>query len=273
MTATLDPSMVSEHSGAVPARHGAWLAGGLAVAVACAALGAWSLIGGLSHAPVAIHRTWNNPVRVVDLHLGDGSVTIVGSDRPGATVDATGSRGLSTPTDHETLERGTLTISSSCPLTLGTNWCSLSYLVALPRAAAVTVHAGDGSVQVSGVTAALSLSSSDGSITVTAPSGALQLHSSDGSIHVTGATSPSVSASSSDGSVHLGFARPPSTVSAHSSDGSVTVGLPSSAAAYRLDAHSSDGHVSTPINTSPTSARRITATSSDGSVTVRYGAA
>jgi Putative adhesin len=272
MTATLDPTRVADPHLTVPHRRGGWLAGGLAVAVACIALGAWSLVGALSHAPVAIHRTWSGSVRTLDLSLGNGSATIVGSGRVGAVVDATGSRGLSTPTDHETLDGGVLHISSSCPFRLGSNWCSLSYRVAVPAGTSLTVHSGDGSVHVSAVSAAMKLSSSDGSITVTAPSGSLDLNSSDGSINVVGATSPQVSASSSDGSVRLGFAHPPSSVTAHSSDGSVTIGLPRTLDVYRVEAHSSDGHVSTLVRTDPAGTRRVTASSSDGSVTIRYGA-
>jgi hypothetical protein len=270
MTAVLDPHQIQDDTRPVPKRRRGWLVAGLVVAVIFVGLGAWSAAGALSREPVHIHRTWSGAIHSLDIHTGDGSVTLVGSNAPGATVDASGWRGLSSPRDDETLVGDTLRIRSSCPQSFGTNVCSLSYRITVPSDIALTVDAGDGSVHVGGISGGMQLSTSDGSISVTNPSGPLRLHSGDGRIRVSGATSRVVVASSSDGSVRLAFAAPPDSVDAHSSDGSVAIDLPQSNDAYRLNATSSDGRVTTPIRTDPDSPRRISATSSDGSVSVSY---
>lgn len=276
MTATMpyDPVPVdptAAYRTRVPRRRRGWVVMGLVIAFVTVGLGAWDLVGTLSRQPVHLQRTWAAPVRTLDIDVGDGSVTLVGTSRSGALVEANGVRGLSSPTDDQTLEEGTLRIRSSC--SFAAQWCSLSYRVELPVGATVVAHSSNGPVTADGLAGNVQLTSNNGRVTANGPAGTIALHSSNGQVRVTGATSARVSATSNNGSVHVGFARPPQAVVAHSSNGSVTVGLPHSDISYRVEAHSSNGSVSTPVRTDPTGSRTITAVSSNGRVTVRYGPA
>jgi hypothetical protein len=273
MTATLAFDPPTTDGTGVPRRRRAWLVVGLVVAAITILLGAWDLVGALSRQPVHYQRTWSEPVRTLDLDIGNGSVTLVGTDGAGAVVHADGARGLSTPTNEQTLEDGTLRIRSSCSFSFGSNWCSLSYRVDLPAGARVVAHSSNGAVTADGLTGNVELSSNNGRVTANAPSGTLTMHSSNGRVQVTGATSTHVSASSNNGSVRVGFARPPHAVYAHSYNGSVTVGVPRSDISYRVEAHSDNGRVSTPVRTDPSGSDTITALSNNGDVTVRYGTA
>jgi len=254
-----------------PRRRRAWLVVGLVIAFVTIALGAWDLVGLMSHKAVHHERTWSAPVRTLDLDVGDGSVTVVGTNQTGAVVHADGARGLYSPTDEQSLVDGTLRIRSSCPF--AASWCSLSYRVELPAGAKVVVHSSDGRVTANGLTGDINLSSSNGRVTANSPSGTLTAHSSNGRVQVTGARSAHVTATSNNGSVQVGFAEAPHAVFAHSYNGSVTVGVPRSDISYRVEAHSNNGRVSTPVRTDPTGSRTITAVSNNGDVTVRYGPA
>jgi len=278
MTATLpaDPTPFDPPTPAgpdVPRRRGAWLIVGLVIAAITILLGTWDLVGAVSRQPVHYQRTWAEPVHTLDLDVGNGSVTLVGTDGTGAIVHADGARGLTTPTNEQTLENGTLRIRSNCSFILGSNWCSLSYRIELPAGATVVAHSSNGSVTGDGLTGNVELSSNNGRVTANGPSGTLSVHSSNGRVQVTGATSAHVSASSNNGSVRVGFAEPPEAVYAHSNNGSVTVGVPRSDISYRVEAHSNNGRVSTPVRTDPTGSQTITAVSNNGAVTVRYGPA
>jgi DUF4097 and DUF4098 domain-containing protein YvlB len=100
----------------------------------------------------------------------------------------------------------------------------------------------------------------------------LTLHSSDGNITGEGLTASVVTASSADGNVHLSFAQPPQTVKVDTTDGNITVEVPDTPGAYHVEARSSDGGVHTEVRTDANSSNLIQASSSDGSVTIRYPA-
>lgn len=256
-----------------PRRRPAWLVIGLIVAVATIGLGAWDLAGALSRQPLHYERTWTAPVRVLDIDLGNGSVTLVGTTRTGAVVHADGARGLSTPTNEQSLEDGTLRIRSTCSFAFGSNWCGLSYRVELPAGARVVAHSSNGRVTADGLAGTVQLTSGNGRVIANGPSGTVTAQSSNGRVEITGATSSHVTATSDNGSVHVGFAKPPQAVYAHSDNGQVTVGLPHSDISYRVEAHSDNGRVSTPVRTDPYGNHTVTAGSNNGKVTVRYGAA
>lgn len=256
-----------------PRRRPGWLVVGLVIAALTIGVGAWDLVGAVSRQPVHYQQTWSAPVHTLDLDIGSGSVTVVGTNGAGVVVHADGSRGLSSPTNEQTLEGGTLRIRSTCSFSLGSDWCSLSYRVQVPAGTNVVAHSSDGRVTADGLTGNAQLSSNNGRVTANGPSGTITLHSSNGSVRVTGATSAHVTATSNNGSVHVGFAESPHAVFAHSNNGSVTVGVPRSEISYRVEAHSNNGGVSTAVRTDPSGSQTITATSNNGKVTVRYGTA
>jgi Putative adhesin len=269
---------------AVPRRRGGWLGVGLLLAVVMIAFGSTDVVSLLAHEPFDRSRVWAGPVRSLDLSVGDGSVTVVGAERTGAVVDATGNQGLEKPSDNESLTDGRLSIRSSCRLgrdhllrgallNSGDTWCNLNYRITVPYGTAVTAHSGDGDVKVSGLTGALNLSSGDGDVLVAGGDGTLRLSSGDGDVHVSGSHSRQVTATSGDGDIDVELLTVPTQVTAHSGDGDVAVTVPPGPDLYQVTAHSGDGGQTTAVRTAPTSAHRIVATSGDGDVSVAYGSA
>ena len=233
----------------------------LATALLLAACG--SIIGANAYKPVHSHRTWSGPVDSLDLDVGNGSVTLVGSHQAGAVVRADGADGLTKPTNEQTLTGGTLRIRSSCGrVVIGTNRCSLSYRVRLPAGATVVAHTSDGRVSANSLTGSVTLTSSDGRISVNSPAGRVSAHSDDGQVRIIGATAKVVTASSRDGQVQVGFRQPPRSVTAHSNDGSVTLNSP----AGTVSAHSDEGQV----RITGATAKVVTASSEDGQIHVGF---
>jgi Toastrack DUF4097 len=61
-------------------------------------------------------------------------------------------------------------------------------------------------------------------------------------------------------------------VKVDTTDGNITVEVPDTPGAYHVEARSSDGGVHTEVRTDANSSNLIQASSSDGSVTIRYPA-
>jgi hypothetical protein len=256
---------------AVPRRQNGWLVAGLVLAASLIAFGGFEVVSLLSHEPFDRHHVWAGAISQLDISDGDGSVTIVGSGRSGATVEATGDQGLHKPTDVETLSAGRLAIKSSCDADIGGSWCDLNYRITVPTGAQVLVHTGDGAIHVTDLTGVATLSSGDGNVDVAGGDGALDLSSSDGDVRLTGSHSRRVTASSGDGGVTLGLLAVPTDVEAHSGDGDVDVTVPTGPTFYEVGAHSGYGSPTVQVRTAPSSPNRINASSGDGDVTVTYG--
>jgi len=229
----------------------AWLVGGSLLSVATIGWGALTAVDLLAHERSHTHVEFAETVTSVDIDNGGGAIRIEGTDDAAIVVDADVSVGLRSGHHSEQVQGDRLVLRATCPGFLST-WCGVDYTIRVPRHVAVVAR------------------SSDSSVTVTGIDGDLQLHSSDGSVTATDVQSPTVDASSSDGRVQLTFAAAPTQVRATSSDGSVTVVVPHTPDAYRVDASSADGGTDVRVSTDPTSSRVIDARSSDGHVTVRY---
>jgi hypothetical protein len=68
----------------------------------------------------------------------------------------------------------------------GTGHRSITVALRVPKQADLSVHTGDGSIEVQPVSGHLDLSTGDGSITADGLQGAIRLHTGDGSIRATG---------------------------------------------------------------------------------------
>jgi Toastrack DUF4097 len=229
----------------------AWLLGGSLFSVAAIAFGAFNLVDLLAHEEHHLHVEFTDAVRVVDIDTDGGSIHIEGTDATTTVVDADISQGLRSGDHSERVDGDRLVVRATCPA-FGSQWCSATYTIRVPRGVAVQATSSDSSITVAGV------------------DGELQLHSSDGGITATDVRSPTAAASSGDGRVALAFAAAPTQVRATSSDGAVTVVVPDTSDAYRVDATTSDGTTDVRVRTDPASARVIDTHSSDGRVTVRY---
>jgi hypothetical protein len=241
------------------------LAVGLSViAVGWAALTAASLL-----ARVTEHRSATyEGVRSLDVDLGFESVEIVaGTDATSVSMTRSYTWSLGKPTVASRLDGDVLSISSSCPFTVGLG-CSGHVRLVVPKDLDVQVHNSDGSITLRDLTGSIDLSTSDGSITASNLTGSVKLHSADGSMNVTELRSDNVEATTSDGSVRLSFEVAPSSVTARTSDGSVEVLVPDDGNAYDVTTTTADGSKNVSVPTDPSAARSIKVRTSDGSIRV-----
>ena len=207
-------------------------------------------------------------VRVLELDLSFEEVDVTGS---ATTDEVTVSRGwhwsLGEPEIVTRQEGDRLVVRSSCSYTPGlpcTGWVHLT----VPADVTVTGEITDNRLTLDDLTGEVDVSTSDGGITARDVSGPLRLASRDGTIEGSRIRSAQVEASTSDGSVRLAFADPPTSVRATSRDGSVQLTLPDDRTAYHVTVSTSDGSSDVTVPTDPTAERRITATTSDGDVTI-----
>lgn len=254
-----------------PARV-AWLLSGSVFAAAALGFGTLNVVSLLAHERTRVHTEFPQVIRLVELRVSDGSVTVQGADAVGATVDATISDGLRAAHHSETVEGERLIVRSSCPGFVDT-WCSADYRLTVPRGVSLVARGADGSITVSGLSGDIDLSSSNGGLHVDGSRAALTLHTSDGSVTATNAHASAAKVSTSDGSILLTFASAPADIEARTSDGSITIEVPDDGTAYDVRATVSDGHTTTAVRTDPTSPHVIDAHTSDGSITVRYAGA
>jgi hypothetical protein len=207
-------------------------------------------------------------VRVLELDLAFEDVDVTGSATTDeVTVDRGWHWSLGEPEIVTRQDGDRLVVGSSCSWTPGlpcTGWVHLT----VPADVTVTGGVTDSHLTLRDLAGEVDVSTSDGGITLAAVSGPLRLESRDGSVEGTGIRSSSVSASTSDGSVRLAFADPPRSVRATSRDGSVQLTLPDDRTAYHVTVSTSDGSSDVTVPTDPTAPRRITATTSDGDVTI-----
>jgi DUF4097 and DUF4098 domain-containing protein YvlB len=131
-------------------------------------------------------------------------------------------------------------------------WCTASYTLRVPRDTKVVLWSGSGTISVSGVTAPVDVSSQHGSI------------------NASRLRSPRVNAGTDHGSVRLQFATAPRQVNASSDHGDVTVVVPRTSDAYRVELSTDHGDTSADVRTDPAASRVIHLRSDHGDVTVRF---
>jgi hypothetical protein len=250
-----------------------WMVLGSVFALASVGWGVFQIVGMFAYDKTHFHQTFDvtTSARVQSLDIGNnvGSVKVIGSDRPDIVIEGVVLRGLIKPSHREVVVGNVLEMHASCR-TGATNFCSVDYEIQVPRDVDVRVRASGAGIRVSNVTGDIDLSSSGGAVRVEGSSGALRLHSSGGGVSGIGLHSTVVDASSSGGGVELEFLSEPTNVRATSSGGGVTVVIPDTDVAYRIEATSSGGSVSREVRSDPAASRRIHVSSSGGSVTVRY---
>jgi Putative adhesin len=207
-------------------------------------------------------------VRAIDVDLGFESAQIVGS-ATATSVSMTRSYtwSLGKPSISNRVDRDVLSVTSSCPFSVGLG-CSGHVRLVVPKGLEVRVRNSDGSVVLRDLTGPVDVSTSDGSVSATNLTGKLALHTSDGSLNASNLRSDTVDATTSDGSVHLSFDVAPSGVAAHTSDGSIEIVVPSDGTAYAVTATTSDGSRTISVPTNSSSAHRLTLGTSDGSIHV-----
>lgn len=252
-------------------RRVAWIALASVVAVTTLVIGTFSVVNLLAREQETITTVFDDPdVRLIDIELDNGSVTLVGSTDAAITVTTELTHGLRQAEQDVAVDGDRLVIRESCQGPPFATFCHAEYVLRVPTGVGTTIRSGNGSILVTGIDGPVDASSSNGSVAVSRTSGDVRLRSSNGRVEATAVASAMVEASSRNGRVSLAFAEPPEQVEVDSSNGAVEVVLPETGDAYRVDASSSNGEVDTPVRTDPTSSRTIVAESGNGSVTVRY---
>jgi hypothetical protein len=241
----------------------------LAVGLSLLAVGWGGLTVASLLARVTDHRSATYVgVHAVDLDLAFESVQIVGAaDATSVSMTRSYTWSLGRPTLRNQVEGDLLSITSSCPFSVGES-CSGHVRLVVPKDLEVRVHGSDGSLTLRNLDGPLDVSTSDGSINAADLTGQLKLRTSDGSVVATGLRSEEVDATTSDGSVRLSFEVAPVTVTGHTSDGSIEVVVPSDGTAYNVTATTSDGSRQVVVPTDPSSAHRMQLSTSDGSIRV-----
>lgn len=249
----------------------AWITLASVVAVMALAIGTLSVVNALAREQETVTTVFDDAaVRLVDIDLSHGSVTVVGSPEHTISVTAELTHGVRRSEQQVEVEGDRLVIRERCQGPPFANLCRANFTIQVPTYVGSVVHSQNGSILVTGIDGTVDASSSNGSVAVNRTSGDLRLRSSNGRVEAAAVSSAVVEASSRNGRVSLAFAEPPRNVEANSGNGAVEVILPDTPDTYRVDASSANGSVDTPVRTDPASARSIVAESGNGSVTVRY---
>jgi hypothetical protein len=228
----------------------AWrIAGGL-VAAGLVLFAALSAVADFTEHRSDVETTYAQPVSRIVVDASTGSVELA-AGAPGSPVVVTRTSRWtlgSAAGGRDGVADGVLTLHGTCT---GMWLCTVAYRVAVPPGTPVTVTTSTGSITAGGL---------DGDLDVT---------TSTGSVDLTGLRSSHVAAEASTGSIELSFAAAPQDVRAQTSTGSVEVVVPPDGTAYAVHASTSIGgsEVTVPVDSS--SARRIQARASTGSVEVR----
>ncbi|TFD20688.1 DUF4097 family beta strand repeat-containing protein [Cryobacterium sp. TMT4-10] len=183
-------------------------------------------------------------------------------------VDARGTYFGATPTLSVTTSDDVTTITGGCPRQWF-GYCSLQLKVTMPASLPLTVTSQNGGLSAAGLTGSQKLVTTNGGIQMTGTRGDVELITTNGAIRVLESASRRVNATTTNGKVELDFAAPPSAVVARSTNGTVTVRVPGDDTTYAVDAHTTNGTIeSGSVPTDPSSRRTITASTTNGNVTI-----
>ncbi len=226
---------------------------------------------GLTARDVSTRSVSQRGVKAIVVDSDAGKLTFTGTTSNGVVSGTRREvRGLRSPKIHERVDaEGTLRISVDCSAFFNAN-CSADYTLTVPEGISIRAKSDGGSIRMADLSGPLDLESSAGSVNVDNVSGSLVLKSSAGRVEVARSTSEKITADSSAGSVKIELLAEPSAVQASSSAGGVTVIVPRTDVAYRVEAETSAGSANIKVKTDPESTRTITAESSAGDVNVIY---
>lgn len=224
---------------------------------------------------------------------GDGSITLEGAETSECRIQATIVAHARTVERAEELgEQIDVRLESAGqglrvvidrPHVIRNAWFAVSLKGEIPRQTDLTLATSDGSIHLANIAGRVEARTSDGRIDLRDVEGDVQLKTSDGGIAGTRLTTQTLACRTSDGGIHLSDATASSFV-AETSDGSITLeGVRvdtarihttdgaihwRQAVATRADCHSSDGAIRIEYSSAAPKALRVSATTSDGSITL-----
>lgn len=162
---------------------------------------------------------------------------------------------------------GRTTVRGGCPPFAWFDACDLRLTVALPPVSDTTID-GDGDIAARSLTGALTVRTSNGAVRTDRMRGALDLSTTNGEVVATRCASRTVRAKTTNGGVALTFVTVPEEAGATATNGAVTVAVPGTVA-YAVETGTTNGSVDTgSIRTSPASAHRIAARTTNGDVRI-----
>lgn len=215
------------------------------------------------------HAVLPATVTRLELSASDGNLVLTGAGGGPAVVDAHLSSTVHAPHLRVDVSGATAKVSTDC----GWNFllsCDATLRVTVPPGVAVVAHSSSGDIHATGLRGPFDLDTSSGDVVSSGGTGTARLSTSSGDVRATGLGATSVNAHSSSGDVSLQFTTVPADVTASTSSGDVRVTVPDGPTSYLVSVHTSSGDSTVGVRTDPTAARRITARTSSGDVSVRY---
>jgi hypothetical protein len=248
----------------------AWLALGSLATLVGLLFGVLWIVSALGHQTRTVSRSFDAAtIRSLRVDAGTGDVTVIGDRETTVDVRLRISSDLF-GTDHSIDRRGgRLVVRTGCPVFWSFH-CGFRIEVHVPRGTPVSVTTDNGEVHVAGIAAPVTLTTDNGDVRAADIEGPLRLSTDNGDVVGADLRSPTVTSETDNGDVTLVFGQPPQDVRASSDNGELDLRLPRGTTAYDLSTDTDNGSIDTPIRTDPTSHRRITATSDNGDITIRY---
>jgi hypothetical protein len=256
----------------VPAGQAMSHRGRAAVRVAAAAMGfslAAAMLAGCSVSVGALqHRSRSYPVSgpvqtlVVQGHVGSIEVTGGGSSTISVTEHLT-FRQTAPVTTHRRAA-GALTLASSCP---ALESCGVGYDITVPRALAVQVADGVGTVRLHGLTGPVTVQAGTGSIELDTVSGPVKASTHAGQIVGRDISSAQATLRLSAGQIDVTFSAAPTALSATATTGSVLLRVPGGVP-YAVHAGTTVGSTQVSVTRSAGSPHIITANTTTGFIVI-----
>jgi hypothetical protein len=243
------------------------IASALSACILVAGLAGCSLsIGGLQHRTSSYTIGSRVTTLVVTGHAGDVHIT---GGRSGAfsVTEHISFHGTAPTTSHRTAA-GTLSLDSHCP---ATETCTVGYSITAPRATAVRVTDGAGTVTLSSLGGPVTVRVNAGKISLSSLAGPVNATISAGSISGQHLSSATASLHVSAGGIDVSFSAPAAAITATTDVGAVVVRVPNSVQ-YRVTASATVGDVHISVARSTAATRTITASTKTGSITIQPSA-
>jgi hypothetical protein len=256
----------------VPGRPAPSRRGRTAVRVAAPALGlglAAAMLAGCSVSVGALqHRTSSypvsGPVRTLVVHGHVGNIDVTGGSSSTISVTEQLTFRQTAPVTTHRLAAGTLTLASSCP---ALESCGVGYDITVPRAVALQIADGVGTVRLHGLAGRITVQAGTGSIELGSVSGPVEASTGAGQILGQDISSAQATLRLSAGRIDVTFAAAPSALSATATAGSVTLRVPGGVP-YLVHTGTAVGSTQVSVTRSAGSPHVIIANTTTGSIII-----
>jgi len=252
-----------------PGARRAWRVVGALLAVLALGWGTLQVVVLLAHSERSFERVLTGDVGEVRVSIDAGSLRIVATDGPEVRVSARVSDGLVSTDHREEVEGSAVVLESSCPPVLST-FCSIDYVVEVPRSVSVRIRTETAPVTVTGTRGSLDVGTDTGAIRLIDTDGDVVARTDTGAVTLDDVVAARTDVRTDIGSVTASYLEDPRSVVVRTDTGSVEIVLPDADTTYRLEADSGNGSVTTPVRTDPDAQRSVDVRSDVGSITVTY---